>query len=66
MTFETLARAWREARKPYQRTHVTPYIYENPEHFTILSKIGDVVKVESDEPDPELGHIEVPLPLVIR
>ena len=42
MTFETLARAWREARKPYQRTHVTPYIYENPQQFTILSKTGDV------------------------
>jgi len=42
MTFETLARAWREARRPYQRAHVTPYIYENPDQFKILSKVGDV------------------------
>ena len=42
MKFETLARAWREARRPYQRIHVTPYIYENPDQFTILSKIGDI------------------------
>jgi spore coat polysaccharide biosynthesis protein SpsF len=42
MSFETLARAWREARRPYQRVHVTPYIYENPDKFTILSKIGDI------------------------
>ena len=41
MTWDTLARAWREARKPYQRAHVTPYIYENPDQFNILSVRGD-------------------------
>ena len=41
MTWETLARAWREARKPYQRVHVTPYVYENPDQFNILSVKGD-------------------------
>ena len=41
MTLGALEKAWREARQPYQRTHVTPYIYENPDHFRILSVTGD-------------------------
>jgi len=40
MSFDTLARAWRSARKPYEREHVTPYIYEHPEEFRILSVVG--------------------------
>lgn len=34
---DTLELAWRDARLPYQRSHVTPYIYENPKQFKILS-----------------------------
>lgn len=30
-----LERAWREARLPYERVHVTPYIYEHPELFRL-------------------------------
>lgn len=41
MSFRALELAWREASEPYQRTHVTPYIYENPERFRILSVTGD-------------------------
>lgn len=41
MTQQTLARAWQEAQQPYQRSHVTPYIYENPSRFRILSVTGD-------------------------
>jgi spore coat polysaccharide biosynthesis protein SpsF len=41
MTFRALEVAWREARQPYQRTHVTPYIYENPGRFKILPVTGD-------------------------
>jgi spore coat polysaccharide biosynthesis protein SpsF len=41
MTFRTLEVTWREARQPYQRTHVTPYIYEHPERFRILPVTGD-------------------------
>jgi spore coat polysaccharide biosynthesis protein SpsF len=36
-----LARAWQEARKPYEREHVTPYIYEHPAEFKVLSVTGD-------------------------
>ena len=32
-----LERAWREANKSYEREHVTPYIYEHPELFRLLS-----------------------------
>lgn len=35
-TAEALARAWREAEEPYQRSHVTPYLYEHPERFALL------------------------------
>lgn len=41
MTFDALERSWHEARKPYERTHVTPYIYEHPEDFRLLSVTAD-------------------------
>jgi spore coat polysaccharide biosynthesis protein SpsF len=37
----TLERAWRVARKPYEREHVTPYISEHPAEFKLLSVTGD-------------------------
>ena len=41
MTIEALARAWKEAREPYQRAHVTPYIYQNPSLFRLCSVKAD-------------------------
>lgn len=35
MTVQALERAWSESTKPYQREHVTPYIYENPSEFKL-------------------------------
>ena len=35
--FEVLKRAWQEANKPYQREHVTPYIYQHPEIFHLAN-----------------------------
>ncbi len=40
MTFAALARAWREGTKPYERIHVTPYIYEHPDLFKVLHVKG--------------------------
>ena len=37
MTAQALDQCWRQATKPYQRVHVTPYIYEHPEQFTLHS-----------------------------
>ena len=37
MTTSVLGKAYDEAVKPYQRVHVTPYIYENPCLFKLLS-----------------------------
>lgn len=36
-TMAALTRAWREARRSYEREHVTPYIYEHPELFRLVS-----------------------------
>jgi spore coat polysaccharide biosynthesis protein SpsF len=41
ISFQALQSAWREARQGYQRTHVTPYIYENPGRFRTLSVTGE-------------------------
>jgi spore coat polysaccharide biosynthesis protein SpsF len=41
VSFNTLSRAWQEARKPFEREHVTPYIYEHPDKFKILSVTGE-------------------------
>jgi len=37
MSARALARAWREADKPYQRAHVTPYFQQNPQIFRLRS-----------------------------
>jgi spore coat polysaccharide biosynthesis protein SpsF len=39
-TFPALERAWRQATLPYQREHVTPYLYEHPEQFRIVKLRG--------------------------
>jgi spore coat polysaccharide biosynthesis protein SpsF (cytidylyltransferase family) len=40
-TVAVLDRAWIEGREPYQREHVTPYLYEKPQIFRLASKSGD-------------------------
>lgn len=39
-TFAALERAHREAKQPYEREHVTPYLYEHPELFRLRSLEG--------------------------
>lgn len=39
MHFSVLEKAWKEAKKDFEREHTTPYIWENPQIF----KIGNVV-----------------------
>ena len=41
MTFATLACAWNEAKESFERIHVTPYIYQNPCSFRLLSIATD-------------------------
>ena len=40
MTAAALERAWREAAAPYERAHVTPYLYGHPERFRLLGVTG--------------------------
>ena len=37
---KALERAWRVASKPYERAHVTPYIFEHPKEFKLVSVTG--------------------------
>ncbi len=41
MKIGALAQSWREAVEPYQRVHVTPYIYQNPDKFHLLPLKGN-------------------------
>lgn len=41
VSMKALGRAWHQAQKPYERSHVTPYIYEHPADFKILTLTGD-------------------------
>lgn len=41
MTFVALERAWKSATKPYERVHVTPYLYQNADLFRLLSVKGE-------------------------
>jgi spore coat polysaccharide biosynthesis protein SpsF len=42
MTINALEQAWREADQPYERTHVTPFIYQNPSLFHLMQISGEV------------------------
>ncbi|MBY0471664.1 glycosyltransferase family protein [bacterium] len=39
-SFQALEKAWKEAKEPAQRTHVTPYLYQNPRFFRTCSVVG--------------------------
>jgi spore coat polysaccharide biosynthesis protein SpsF len=41
-TMGALERAWNDAHKPYEREHVTPYLYEHPELFRLVSQCGRI------------------------
>lgn len=41
MSWDALARTWQEAEQLYEREHVTPYIYENAQKFTLHSVKGE-------------------------
>lgn len=47
MRSEALDAAWREAKDPYEREHVTPFLYRHPERF----RLGGLT---SSAPAPEL------------
>jgi len=42
MSFEALERAWREDDNPTWREHVTPYIYYQPEKFSLMAVVNNV------------------------
>jgi spore coat polysaccharide biosynthesis protein SpsF len=35
MTMEALETAWREARRPFEREHTTPFLWERPDRFRL-------------------------------
>lgn len=39
---DALAQAWRKAKQSYEREHVTPFFYEHPDLFRIVSVTNDV------------------------
>jgi len=39
-TFDALKKAWCDASADFQHVHVTPYVYQHPEQFKILSVSG--------------------------
>lgn len=41
MSMSALERAWRSATEPYQRMHVTPYLYQNPAEFKCINVAND-------------------------
>jgi len=48
-SFEILQRIWQEAKSPYEREHVTPYIYWNPQLF----------RIKAMEHEKDLSHLRL-------
>jgi spore coat polysaccharide biosynthesis protein SpsF len=42
MSLDVLATAWREARRPFEREHTTPFIWDRPERFRIGNVTTDI------------------------
>jgi len=42
VSLHALTVAWKNSSKPYHRAHVTPYIYENPDLFKLLSVTNSI------------------------
>jgi spore coat polysaccharide biosynthesis protein SpsF len=40
-SIDALARAWHDARQPWERAHVTPFLYQHPEMFRLISVCSD-------------------------
>lgn len=40
-SFGALEKSWQDASKDYEHVHVTPFIYQHPERFRLLSVTGD-------------------------
>ncbi|OHB66422.1 MAG: hypothetical protein A2V70_21240 [Planctomycetes bacterium RBG_13_63_9] len=55
LSADTLLRAWREAAAPYQRIHVTPYIYQHPERFHLLPVTRKTPACETPMGEEDLG-----------
>jgi spore coat polysaccharide biosynthesis protein SpsF (cytidylyltransferase family) len=81
MTFEALERTFREATEPFQREHVYPYFYNNPDKFNlgylaVTEPLRTPVKLDLDYPDDlallrEIGRrvpdaVAVPAAEVVR
>jgi len=41
-SFKALEEAWNEAKKDYEREHVTPYIIDHPDKFKLLNAANDI------------------------
>jgi spore coat polysaccharide biosynthesis protein SpsF len=41
MTFDALARAWREADRPYEREHTTPFLWDQPSGFALNNVVWE-------------------------
>ncbi len=63
MTFKALQTAWKEAQSDYDREHVCPYLYGNPDKFKIGAYQNGVdqsnIKISVDTPEDyqKLSHI---------
>lgn len=53
-TFEALEKAWKEAKLPSEREHVTPYIWKNPNKFSVYTLNNEIdlseIRLTVDEP----------------
>jgi spore coat polysaccharide biosynthesis protein SpsF len=56
MSMAALAAAWREAEKPMEREHTTPFIWERPERFRLANVAWDDTEGTAPPRDYSMSH----------
>ncbi|MGZ8218480.1 cytidylyltransferase domain-containing protein [Methylomagnum sp.] len=56
MTMEALKEAWREADKPMEREHTTPFLWERPERFRLANVLWEADEQGQPVRDYSLSH----------
>jgi len=56
MSMAALRSAWKEAKRPMEREHTTPFIWERPHRFTLCNLVWDADRSDQPQRDYSMSH----------